>query len=163
VSGDADLVEVRLLRLPVPLWVAADEHNEELLREFALLEVAEDEAQRDTSVPARLLAVMAQVRSRYAGASGAQRERLRVAAKEGRTELDVQYALPPAAADAIVELNRMLDEADDYCREGKHLLTLATPEELVLFRRWYFAQIVEQVAGAPPVPWPDYRDSVPAV
>jgi hypothetical protein len=163
VSGDGDVVEVRLLRLPVQLWVAADEHTEELLREFALLEVAEDEDQRATSVPARLLALMAQVRSRYAGEAGAQRERLLAAAEEGRSELDVQYALPPAAADAVVELNRMLDEADDYCREGTHLLTLATPEELVLFRRWYFAQIVEQVAGAPPAPWPDYRNSAPAL
>jgi hypothetical protein len=47
----------------------------------------------------------------------------------------------------------MLDETDEFCREGA-LLTLAPPEDVVAFRRWYLAELVEQVAGRPAQPWP---------
>ena len=50
----------------------------------------------------------------------------------------------------------MLDEADRYCRQGRHLLTLATPDDLLAYRRWYLREIAEQLAGAAPVPWPVY-------
>ena len=49
----------------------------------------------------------------------------------------------------------MLDEADEYCRRGDHLLTLATPPEELRFRRWFISEFVDQVNGAPPTPWPD--------
>jgi hypothetical protein len=51
----------------------------------------------------------------------------------------------------------MLDEADEYCRQGKHLLTLASDDELVRFRWWFLDQIIDQAAGKPPVAWPDYK------
>jgi len=50
----------------------------------------------------------------------------------------------------------MLDEADDYCRRGDHLLTLATPAEELRFRRWFVGEFVEQLGGAAPTPWPAY-------
>ena len=48
----------------------------------------------------------------------------------------------------------MLDEADESCTRGDHLLTLATPEEL-RFRCWFIGEFVAQINGAPPTPWPD--------
>ena len=68
----------------------------------------------------------------------------------------LDYVLPVAAAQACDELLRMFDEADRYCREGEHLLTLATSDELRAFRDWYLGEIVGQLSGAPPEPWPDY-------
>jgi hypothetical protein len=50
----------------------------------------------------------------------------------------------------------MLDEVDEFCRQGKHLLTLATPPELVAYRRWYLGEFIAQLAGRPATPWPDY-------
>lgn len=58
---------------------------------------------------------------------------------------------------ASKSLGAMLDEADEFCRQGKHLLTLAADEELVRFRRWYLAQFIDQAEGKPPVAWPDYQ------
>ena len=69
---------------------------------------------------------------------------------------ELAYHLPPAARQACVELTRMLDEADDYCRDGEHLLTLATPDDVRLFRDWYLGEMVRQLDGAPPESWPDY-------
>jgi hypothetical protein len=47
----------------------------------------------------------------------------------------------------------MLDDADEYCREGRHLLTLATPPDLLAYRRWYLQQFVDQARGRPATPW----------
>ena len=68
----------------------------------------------------------------------------------------LEFALPEAAGPACVQLAEMLDEADDYCRVGHHLLTLATPDEIRTFRSWYLGQVRDQLAGAPPEPWPDH-------
>ncbi len=50
-----------------------------------------------------------------------------------------------------------MDEADDYCRAGQHLLTLVTPPEALAFRRWYLGEFVRQIAGEQPRPWTDWR------
>jgi hypothetical protein len=63
------------------------------------------------------------------------------------------YRVPLAAGEACVELNAMLDEADEFCREGD-LLTLATPADQVAFRRWFLGEFVEQLGGGAPTPWP---------
>lgn len=158
-ASASEVVEVHLLQMPVTLWARAIEHNDELLREFALME-ADGQADTDAGVPARLVALMATIRAQYGGATDAKRAELFAAVEAGRSELDdVLYRLPPAAAAAAQELARTLDEADAYCRDGQHLLTLATPPDVVAFRHWYLTQIVDQIAGRPPLPWPDYAGS----
>ena len=79
------------------------------------------------------------------------------ALERGESEIDLTYHVPPAAAGAAQQLGDMLDEADEYCRRGNHLLTLATPAEELRFRRWFISEFVDQLRGAPPTPWPDYR------
>lgn len=59
------------------------------------------------------------------------------------------------AVAATVSLARMLDEADEFCRSGNHLLTLATPPELLAFRRWYLGEFNAQLQGQSPLPWPE--------
>ncbi|MDP9441273.1 MAG: hypothetical protein M3P34_03640 [Actinomycetota bacterium] len=49
----------------------------------------------------------------------------------------------------------MLDEPDEFCRSGNQLLTLATPPELLAFRRWYLREFNAQLQGQPPLPWPE--------
>ena len=34
---------------------------------------------------------------------------------------------------------------------------MAADEEIVRFRWWFLDQFTDQVAGRPPVAWPDYR------
>lgn len=154
-----DVVDVHMLRMPVQIWAASQEHHDELLREFSLMTVGlEDESTTSAPVPLRLLRLVQQLTTRFAGTSDAQREQLFAAAVQGQEEIDdLVYRLPTAAAPAARELGSMLDEADEYCRTGRHLLTLATPDEIRLFRRWYLGQVVGQLDGAAPVPWPDYR------
>jgi len=149
-----ELVEVRLLRLPLAVWQRTQEHVDGLLREFALI-AQDDEAKAAT--PGRLLALVQQLSAGFGGFSETQRIQMEEALARGETEIDLIYRVPPAAAGAAQQLGDMLDEADAYCRRGDHLLTLSTPEEELRFRKWYISEFVDQLGGAPPTPWSHSR------
>ena len=149
-----ELVEVRLLRLPLRVWQRTQEHVDGLLREFALI-AQNDDAKLAT--PGRLLALVQHLSAGFGGFSESQRIEMEEALARGDTELDLTYLVPPAAAGAAQQLGDMLDEADEYCRRGDHLLTLATPGEELQFRHWFISEFVDQLGGAPPTPWPDLR------
>jgi len=156
-AGAPQVVDVHLLRLPVPVRERAQEHSEALMREFALIA---SEARDDPSgdhVPARLLRLVESLNQAYAGFTGEQEAQLHAAAERGDAEIDLHYRVPPAAAGAAGELGRLLEEADEYCRAGRHLLTLATPEESVRLRDWFLGEFEGQAQGRHPVAWPDYR------
>jgi len=147
-----ELVEVQLLQLPLDLLARAQEHSEELRREFQLIASPQTD---DTSVPARLLALSQQLSGRY-GMYTQEADRVIAAARErGEDSVDVTMSVPDSAGDAARALGAMLAEADAFCRDGD-LLTLATPEELVRLREWYLDQFITQIEGGPPVPWPQY-------
>ncbi len=88
---------------------------------------------------------------------GSYSDQLADAAARGSAELDLHYRVPAAVGPAARHLGELLDEADRYCTEGQHLLTLAAPEELVRLRWWFLDQFIEQPQGRPPVAWSDYR------
>jgi hypothetical protein len=161
-TAEGDLRTVRMLQLPVQIWAASQEHHDELMREFALMTAGHTDGDPVSApVPLRLLRLVGELTRRFAGTSDAQREQLFAAAARGVRSIDeLDYHMPLAARQACVELANMLDEADEYCREGEHLLTLATPDEVRLFRDWYLGEMVRQLDGAPPEPWPDYAARV---
>lgn len=143
------LHEVRLLGFPIALHKRSTEHHEELMREFQLLAI-DPEPRKD--VPRKLVELVAELTQSYGGlTSGTDAER-DAAAERGEETVDLTYRIPAAAAEAAVRLDRMLDEADEFCRSDQ-LLTLAAPEETVAFRKWYLGEFPAQVAGAAPTPW----------
>ena len=149
-------VEVHLLDLPVPLAARAQQHVDELLREFALVDTGASGGD-DAHVPPRLQALIDTLVRRFAGVNDAARERLEAAIDRGDERIpDHVLSLPPEAGPASQAVGAMLDEADEYCARGQHLLTLATPPDLLAYRRWYLDEIVAQLAGQPPTPWPGY-------
>lgn len=154
-TGADGVRTVALLGYPVQLWVAAKEHSDELLREFTLIAEGAEGAAGGAEMPSRLVSLIAVLRQQYGAGSDERDQALFAAAASGVESLDVQIELPVEAAGAVRTVSAMLDEADDYCRAGKHLLTLATPPRLVAFRRWYLEQITTQLEGAPPVAWAD--------
>ncbi|HEU5035256.1 MAG TPA: hypothetical protein VFT62_10950 [Mycobacteriales bacterium] len=152
-----DLVRVELLGLPVPLWQRSQEHTDELIREFTL--IASERRYGDSeqhAVPHRLIALIDDLTTQYSGFSEANEQQLVEAAARGSESLDLVYVLPPAAGQAAEHLGQLLDEADEYCRRGQHLLTLATPEDQAAFRRWFLEEFPRQIAGAEPRPWTAY-------
>lgn len=151
-----DLRPIRLLALPLDVMARAQEQHEGLLREFALLANPHPNATHD--VPRRLLTVAVALRERFGSFTAESNARIEQAVQGGERSIDAELRLPAEAREAALSLAALLEEADDYCRDGE-LLTLATPPELVTFRRWYLGQIVDQLEGAAPVAWPTWRDA----
>lgn len=150
------LLEVHLRQIPVALWMRAREHTDELFREFALIALAVSEPDQAEHVPARLTALAAELNRRYAPLTVEQEAQLTEAAQAGQEYVDdLVFRVPADAGAAAAHLDELLDLADDYCRAGRHLLTLAAAEEVTRFRRWYLGQFAGQLRGAAPVPWPD--------
>lgn len=149
----AALRSVHLLELPVPLSARAREHFEGLMREFFLIASG---AGQDAQLPARLMQVVDSIMAQFEGVNTAADQRLDDAI-DARAEVIADHVLqvPPEAGPAARALEAVLDEADAYCRDGAHLLTLATPPDCLAYRRWYLGQVVGQLTGEPPVPWPD--------
>lgn len=157
-AEEQSLREVHLLQVPVRIWAATQEQTDALLREFALI-AAELHAPDDghVAVPARLTQLIDALTTEYEGVSTEQEEQLYAAAAAGEPSIDLHFRVPAAAAEASKQLGDMLDEADEYCRAGRHLLTMAATDEQVRFRWWYLQQFIDQIEGKPPVAWPDYR------
>ena len=161
------MTQVTLRELPVPLWSRAQEQTDELLREMTL--IAEglrgqasgvDAEQSAAHLPLRLVDLVDSLTASFGDVSTEQELELATAAEEGRQVIaELVFDVPPEASAASRVLGDMLDEADDYCRGGQHLLTLAADEDIVRFRHWYLAEFIGQIAGAAPVPWPDYQDA----
>lgn len=152
------MVEVRLLDVSLADYRRSTEHHDELIREFALINEARRKDATDhasAEVPARLLALVDDLTARFVAFSAGPTTALAEALERGEDTIDLLYTVPAEVGPAAQQFNRLLDEADEYCRAGD-LLTLATPPDAAAFRRWFLDQFVAQAAGAPPTPWPGY-------
>lgn len=151
------LIEVHLLKVPVAIWSAAQEHIDGLLREFSLIVQDPHGDHALVAMPTRLSELIEELNDQYADVTHEQELAPAEVARTGQAEIvDLVFRVPPQASEASARLWAMLDEADTYCRAGEHLLTLAAPPELVAFRSWYLAQFIDQINGADAVAWPDY-------
>jgi hypothetical protein len=151
-SASEELIEVRIVAMPLDVYKASSEHFDELKREFGL--IRESEA---SSIPDNLLRVIDQLTSRYSGFSSTPNRIRDEALERGDATVDLVYQLPPSVKDACIDLERLLDEADEFCRSGGHLLTLAAPKETVEFRSWFLGEFVRQIHGEEAMSWPQYR------
>ena len=160
-----DVVLVQLRSMPATLWLAAREHHDALLRELVLLQ-----GLPGTPVPGDLAAADA-ARTAVGGALDAAVQRAR---DEGAATVPLpQYhpgALPsvPEALDLVVpvrrdqaasfaELQDVLDHGERLAAEGQLLVRAGLPE-VTAVRDWAAEQVIAQLAGAPPAPWPGADD-----
>jgi hypothetical protein len=148
-------VEVRIVGFPLHVYARALEHSNELMREFALIALGQQEDD-SPAVPRRLMHLVDALTQEYAGVTDETDAQRDEALDAGLESVDLVYRVPPGTAEASRVLAAMLEEADDYCRNGGSLLTLATPPEAKRFRDWYLGEFVRQVGGAEPLPWPEY-------
>ena len=156
VTGGEGAVEVRLLGLPLRHRARLSVHVEGLLRELALVRVGEAQG-AGGSWPARLLELAVDLDTTYAPYRAQRAGAMDAALAAGEEFFDAVYAASPLSAGWVAHLDAVLEEADDFCRAQQHLLTLPTPAELVAFRRWMFAEILGQLRGEAPHPWPGSR------
>ena len=143
---------VRLLGVPVDLYLEASRHTAEIVREFALISFGERSGVNE-HVPDRLLGLVTELRQRHRRSTDAIRARFEEAAQAGETAVDLELPADEAAADITERLTDLLDAADEFCRSGD-LLTLASSPQVVAWRHWWRDQVLRQVReGADPAPW----------
>lgn len=154
-SGDEELHEVRLLRLPVRVMVAGREHHSGLMREFALLALAEDSHR--SQLPGRLVELTEILGVTYGRATARPSEEIEAAVAEGKDTVDVTYQVPVHVVEAAEALDALMTEADLFC-ESEQLLTLQREQVVADFTTWYLEEFRRQVRGLPPMPWPGPLD-----
>lgn len=146
VDGEATSVRVTLGEVPTALLVAAKRHVDNLVREFALA-AGGDRLGTTAPVPAPLAELIDRVVHRFGEARLAIKRQATEAAGSGARHTVLELDLPLDVADAAEEYVDALDEIDDYCRANR-LLTLETPPQHRVFRRWYVGEIVSQLRAA---------------
>jgi anti-anti-sigma factor len=152
----SDLHEVLLQRVPVDLHNRTAEHSDALQREFELIQRASPE---ERSTPHRLVELIGQLHAQFGTFGEAARLQIADASARGLESTDLTYHLPVEAGDAARRLGDQLDEADDYCSAGEHLLTLVTPADALAYRRWFLDEVSRQLDGEEPMPWPGIHDT----
>ena len=150
-----DPVEVRILGVPLRLYVGFQQHFRELRREVRLLAIA-----HETDYP------LAKSLSDLFGTLERQlRDGIGLTDLEGALAQQAEIAdlfvrMPREAATTLRSFVDLLDVADEFCRQER-LLSLARTEEQREFQRWFLGEYIRQAAGALPEPWVD-PDSGPA-
>jgi hypothetical protein len=152
-TAGGSLALIRIVAMPLDVLRAATEQYDALFREFRL--ILERDPYGGTSVPGRLIALIDELGSRFASFTAEQDHALQEALARRDATIDLEYRLPPEVGAASVHYDELLDEADEYCRSGTHLLTLAPPAPAVAFRKWFLQEFARQAQGAEPLAWHD--------
>ena len=150
-GGTPMMVRVRILGLPLDIYLEAEQHNDAVLRELDLIERS---PRRCPQVPPRLLALAAALRALFTAATTSTRAQVDEALRMGRARVDLDVDVPAEGWQALMEMAQQLEEVDRYCQEGA-LLTLASSPQQRRFRRWYADQVARQMQGGRPTPWAD--------
>ena len=153
----AELVEVRLLGLPVSLRERSTEHSEELMREMTLISQQLADGDGD-DLPTRLVQLVADVRSNFSVFTASADAQIEAAAEAGIEVIDeITYHVPAATGPYCEHLLAIIEETDEFCRQGRHLLTLETPTDVYAYQRWILGEFVRQTRGEPAMPWPEFQ------
>ena len=152
-----ELVEVRLLGVPVPLRERSTEHGEGLMREMTLI-AQQLTAGDGPALPVRLVQLVTDVRATFGIFTEGADAELDAAAENGVLVVEeIVYRVPIATGAYCTHLLDIIDETDTFCRAGEHLLTLASPPDVRAYQDWILGEFVRQTAGLPPIAWPDFQ------
>jgi len=150
---EQELIEVRLIGIPLDIQSSTNAHYDALFREFELIRQSDNAA---GTVPVRVLDLIDELSTRFDEFSEQPRALLEAALQDGSSSVDLVYQVPREVVDACHKLLQLLDEADEYCRAGEHLVTLASSPMVRAYRDWFLREFIEQDAGRPPTPWSDH-------
>jgi PAS domain S-box-containing protein len=146
--GDADHPrQVVLEGMPTALWLAARQHHDAVLRDLTHLLVEEggpdfdlagiDRARSSISVPVAAAAA--------AGDDDGSGNRL--------PSIDLVVLVPPENSSMFGALQDVLDYAESLAVQNRLLVKPGLPE-IIAVRDWACEQVIAQLAGVAPSPWP---------
>ena len=138
---------------PLRLWAASRQHTDELLREFTLLLEGERTGQTDLGVPKSLVDLATLFTSRFGPLLDELAAKREAALREGADRMDSVVPIPAGSVELLDQVARVLNAVDEYCRNGD-LLALERSEESRRLLQWSSDEILAQLDGAEPTPWP---------
>ena len=154
---EPELVEVRLLEVPLDLRERSARHGADLMREMTLIVGGRDSGTTSRAVPQRLLDIARELDLVYGPYVTSTTEELEAAADRGDAVVpEVVYRLPASVAVFMQHIADVLAEVEVYCASGRDLLMLAAPDDVTAYRNWSLQEVQRQVAGEPATPWPQY-------
>lgn len=156
-TSGSEYQDVTIRGVPLDLMRRVMEHSSELLREFKLI-VAVGGVPA-TEVPTRLLDLIHSIEQTYAPFHQHHDFTLQQALASDYETLDVTYEVPTAMGEIFERVRRQFNAADDYCRTGNLLLTLASDEDVVRVRNWYLGEFARQLTGKDPMSWDEYQSA----
>jgi serine phosphatase RsbU (regulator of sigma subunit) len=149
-GGAEERFTIVLGDVPTDLLIESKAHMDNLVRELSLAG-----AGADAELPPHYARLIETVLNTWGDARDAIKRQALAAAGRGDQRTRLTLRLPASAADAGEAYLAALDEADSYSRAAR-LLTLETPPDHRVFRRWYVEAVVDQVrdlaAGRSPHP-----------
>lgn len=147
-SGTPAPRRIRIPGVPALLAVRGDDYVEELVRELELVRLGGRQGALRSDYPQRLLAIIEDIVTRFAGAVDTIRDQGEAALAAGAPSFDVELDLPAAAAVAMREFARLLDEVEEFSRQGV-LLTMPRSDEVRHYHRWLVDELERQLRGEP--------------
>lgn len=151
-----DRVRVRILGVPLHLYIGFQQHFRELRREVRLLALAHE---RDYPLAKSLSDLFTTLDRHLREGIGVEQIEAAIAAKQTHTDLVVH--MPRATARTLSRFVELLDLADDFCRQQR-LLALARSAEQRRFQSWFLLEFVRQAQGDTPVSWTATERSQPS-
>jgi GAF domain-containing protein/anti-sigma regulatory factor (Ser/Thr protein kinase) len=144
--GGEERYTISLGDVRTDLLLGAKAHVDNLVREFTLAAHGADSG-NTAAIPPQLAELFDAVVSRFAEARQSIKRQAIEAATRGDERTSLALTLPVSAAKAGEDYLAALDEIDAYARAAR-LLTLETPPQHRLFRRWYVESLVAQLRAA---------------
>ena len=148
-----DRVRVRILDVPLALYVGFQQHFRELRREVRLLALAHES---DYPLAKSLSDLFGTLDRQLRDGIGV--EQIESAVQQGMDSTELVVHMPRATANTLVRFVELLDLADEFCR-AERLLSLARSPEQRRFQAWFLTEFVRQANGEPPLSWLEARSN----
>ena len=148
-----DRVRVRILDVPLALYVGFTQHFRELRREVRLLALAHES---DYPLAKSLSDLFSTLDRQLRDGIGV--EQIESAVEQGMDSTELVVHMPRATANTLVRFVELLDLADEFCR-AERLLSLARSPEQRRFQGWFLTEFVRQANGEPPLSWLEARSN----
>jgi hypothetical protein len=148
-DGPEPMCEIRLLAVPMELFIGAREQHDALIRECAVMALERDDER--AGEPAELRALVREF-AEHSAATARPGDEINPAWPEGQSTVDLTYWAPPSAVHGAAEFERLMAAADRVCEQGL-MLTMPRSQVIRDFSAWWLSELRRQLAGLPPTPW----------
>lgn len=140
--------DVELEGVPAALFIASQNHQHDLLRELALMDIGNRWSLTERELPHRVTTLIAGILAEYADVRTVTRQQALAALERGEDTVTLRVPVRPGIVGALHRWLALVETADRLCGQGL-LLTLPAPADVQALRRWYVEAIDARLRGAP--------------